>query len=566
MLGLRDIEYGYPAAGTAPDGLVLRGVSLAVAPGERVALLGHNGSGKSTLLRIAGGGVAPWSGDVLLEGAVVDWRDEESLRAHRAAVGIVGQDPDDQMVASTVFEEVAFGPCNLGLSANEVRGRVARALERCRLAGFDERDVSTLSGGQRQRVALAGVLAMRPRYLLLDEPCSMLDSEARADVLSAVDEAARAGCGVLHVTHELADVIDYDRVLVMEAGCVVWEGMPRELLVDDAACARSRCLVSAALERERGTRLGRALVSGSRAATLSDAPRKSGAGELGAQGGVPVPGMRAEELSAVRGEGETVGADPAWRGSDAGDGDELGRLMLAARDVSFSYDDGLRRRPRRRRYAQRDGGADLGSETLSAIADVSLRLVAGGAVLVSGPTGSGKSTLLRLLAGLIDPSAGSVRVGDAPTSPAMVACSFQRAEDQLFADTVLEDVAFGPHNLGCEAEEATRRAREALRRVGLDPDVWGGRSPFALSGGQMRRVALAGILAMETPFVALDEPTVGLDAEGLRDLSALVLDLRGRGVGVVIVSHDIERCLPLVDELIVLSDGCVARRCPAGVC
>ena len=524
MLEVRDIAYGYPVPGAIAsggsgaseglgagrDGAAVLGASLRVGAGERVALLGHNGSGKSTLLRIAAGAVEPWAGTVTLDGRTLGWHDEFSLRTHRAAVGIVGQDPDDQMVASTVFEEVAFGPCNLGLPAGEVRARVAEALDRCRLTGLETHDVSTLSGGQRQRVALAGVLAMRPRFLLLDEPCSMLDAQARAGVLIAVDEAAKAGCGVLHITHELADVIGYDRVLVMEAGRVAWEGAPRELLADVAALRRSRCLVSEAL--------------------LGD----------GRRAGVDVSTWEPLETR----------ADGARRGA------------LLARDVAFAYDDGARRRRRRsRRDSGGDGALELGGH--AALSGVSLEVAPGGALLVSGPTGSGKSTLLRLLAGLLTPSAGSVSVDGLPTSPAAVACSFQRAEDQLFADTVLDDVAFGPKNLGCEEGEAARRANEALRRVGLDPEQFGARSPFGLSGGQMRRVALAGILAMGTPFVALDEPTVGLDADGMADLRSLVHDLRGRGAGVVIVSHDVERCLPLVDELLVLRDGHVDRHLSA---
>ena len=535
MLEVRDIEYGYPVSapvGTgdvvgvpnagdargADAGLVVRGASLVVHAGERVALLGHNGSGKSTLLRIAAAGVEAWTGEVLLEGRLLSWRDAEGLRAHRAAVGVVGQDPDDQMVASTVFEEVAFGPCNLGVPEGEVRARVTEVLGRCQLAGFEGRDVATLSGGQRQRVALAGVLAMRPRYLLLDEPCSMLDAGARAEVLAAVDDAARDGCGVLHVTHELADVIAYDRALVMDAGRIVWEGTPCELLHDKSACARARCLVSAALKRERDV----------------------------VRGGVPVPGVQKSGVAA-NDAGDASGATPRTG--------EVAPDALVARGVSFSYDDGTRKRRSRRCHANATGHP--------AVTGVSLDVAPGGAMLVSGLTGSGKSTLLRLLAGLLTPSDGTVTCGGVATSPATVACSFQRTEDQLFADTVLDDVAFGPKNLGCDAEESARRAREALGRVGLDPDVWGARSPFALSGGQMRRVALAGILAMGTPFVALDEPTVGLDADGLRDLGALVRDLRGRGAGVIIVSHDVERCLPLVDELIVMHDGRVVQRCSA---
>lgn len=557
---------GVGGAGAANSQAVLRGASLALRPGERVALLGYNGSGKSTLLRVACAGIVPADGEVLREGRPLAWDSAAELMAHRREVGVVGQDPDDQMVATTVFEEVAFGPCNLGLPEAEVRGRVAEALRRCRLEGLDARDVSTLSGGQRQRVALAGILAMRPRYLLLDEPCSMLDAAARAEVLAVVDDAARAGCGVLHVTHELADVIDYDRALVMDEGRIAWEGTPRALLLDEGVCADSCCLVSDWLLEARallrsgvlpadaplsdaracGELVGRACGAEDAARVGSDDGARAGwpasadGGDVRAEGAVPAGG----------GDGVRAGAAAARVAGDAGG------ASLVARDVAYAYDapDGGRRRR---------GDARSQRPLTYAVQGVDLTLARGATTLVSGPTGSGKSTLMRLFAGLLRPVAGEVRVGGEPTSPAAVACSFQRAEDQLFADTVLEDVAFGPHNLGCTTAQAQKRAREALAQVGLDPEAFGARSPFCLSGGQMRRVALAGILAMGTPFVALDEPTVGLDARGLDDLRPLLAAVRGRGVGVVIVSHDVERCLPLVDELIVLDAGRVTLRCPA---
>lgn len=565
MLEVRGVTFGYPvlaAAGTpavpaaeGDAGTVLRGASLSVRPGERVALLGHNGSGKSTLLRVAAAGIAPTAGEVLRDGHSLAWDDASALMAHRREVGVVGQDPDDQMVATTVFEEVAFGPCNLGLPEAEVRRLVTEALERCRLAGLGARDVAMLSGGQRQRVALAGILAMCPRYLLLDEPCSMLDAAARCEVLAVVDEAARAGCGVLHVTHELADVIDYDRALVMSGGRVVWEGAPRALLLDEDACALSCCLVSDWLAMARELLRAGILPAD---APLGD-PRACGAlaREAGAcaQGGTPGGG----ESSGDRGTATPV-VDGACQPPHPGKGEDG---CLLARGVSFAYGES-RGRGRKRRGASRQPQRQSASQPVPyAVREVNLELTPGGATLVSGPTGSGKSTLMRLLAGLIDPLEGSVCVGGATTSPAVVACSFQRAEDQLFADTVLEDVAFGPRNLGCVPAEADLRAREALERVGLDPEAFGARSPFCLSGGQMRRVALAGVLAMGTPFVALDEPTVGLDARGLDDLRTLLEGLRSRGVGVVIVSHDVERCLPLVDELVVLAEGRVALRCPS---
>lgn len=504
----------------ADDGCpVLKDVSLDVRPGERVALMGANGSGKSSLLRVACGLRAALGGSVDVDGISVDWTDPSSLRRCRQFVGLVGQDPDDQMVASSLFEEVAFGPCNLGLDPADVRARVAEALERCGLVGLDKREVATLSGGERQRAAFAGVVAMRPRYLLLDEPTSMLDPRARTGTLDVVDDLAGSGCGIVHVTHRLDDVIAYDRVIVLDAGSIAWEGTPIGLLTDESAFTRSRCTCS------RWLNAASALVA--EGLLPSDAPFQSArqcVGMLGEEGC-----SRLRELLSEPGFDAHSGL-----GSRSED-------VLAALHLGFSY-----------------------AASEPALRDVSLALRPGEVALVLGATGSGKSTLLQLLAGLAEPSVGDVLVRGGASSPREVGVSFQRASDQLFASSALDDVCFGPRNLGHSQAEALCLAQEALALVGMSADAFGTRSPFALSGGQARRVALAGVLAMGTPIVALDEPTVGLDADGIRDLLGVVRSLARRGVGVVLVTHDAEVFEDVATTAYVLCAGSVVLQGPAG--
>ena len=224
MLEARDIRFGYKGAG----GEALRGAMVSVAPGEVVALVGENGCGKSTLARVLCGSLRAIEGAVAVDGLGMGERGPCGL------VGYVRQDPRSQLVAPVVFDEVAFGPCNLGLPADEVCSRVSGALEACGLAGCERCATEALSGGEMQLVALAGVLAMAPRYLVLDEATSMLDGAARVRVRELVRGLAAAGRGVLLVTHDAADVLASDRVVAMDTGRVVWEGAPQDAVVSDA--------------------------------------------------------------------------------------------------------------------------------------------------------------------------------------------------------------------------------------------------------------------------------------------------------------------------------------------
>ena len=226
MITLTDICYSYTSAhGTT---VALDGVSLQVGPGEQVAVLGGNGSGKSTLVRLVNGLLLAESGVVLVDG--IDSRDQARSRELRERVGIVFQRPDDQIVATSVEDDVAFGPENLGLERVEIRRRVDEALSAVGLTGLERREPHLLSGGQKQRLAIAGALAMRPAYLVLDEPASMLDPSGRSEVLEIVERLRASGTGVLHVTHDLSDVLWADRVVVLDRGRLVFEGMMPDLI------------------------------------------------------------------------------------------------------------------------------------------------------------------------------------------------------------------------------------------------------------------------------------------------------------------------------------------------
>lgn len=519
MLQLSDARYAYAVSPQADGGAtagerqpVLDGACLDVAPGELVCLVGPNGAGKSTLARALCGTVRFDSGSVLLDGKAAT-----SAELHRA-VGFVRQDPESQLVAPVVFDEVAFGPCSLGLPEAEIRSRVTKVLAACGLAGFEGRAVSELSGGELQRVALAGVLAMRPGYLTLDEVTSQLDASARTDVRAIVRQAVSEGVGVLLVTHDVEEMATADRVALMADGRIAWAGTPGEFF-GDAEVVRRAGLGRVPLG-ELFCRLAR---DGFLFGPSLDASRLIGA--------IEEDGL-ADEAREALGGGRLGEASEPIRGISSD------TSALVARDVAVRY----------------EGAAALDGVTVTA--------APGRVLLVAGRSGSGKSTLAGVLAGVLETDAGEARLGNSPVRPSMVGLCQQRAENQLFCDTVLDDVAFGPRNLGATTDEADARAREALRSLGVDEVLWG-RSPFALSGGQRRRVALAGVVAMRPGAYVLDEPTNGLDAEGRDQLHAVVRRLAEAGAATVVISHDVGEWLRVVDDVVLLASGCVAWHGPA---
>lgn len=233
-IAFEGVSFAYAAGGAARR--ALRDVTLTLMPGELLAVVGANGSGKSTLARLCNGLLVASVGSVRVDG--LDPADPESTWRVRSRVAMVFQDPDNQIVGTVVEDDVAFGPENLGVPAGDIRLRVDAALAAVGLTGFERREPHLLSEGQKQRLAVASALAMEPAYLVMDEPCAMLDPEGRADVLALAGALAHErGHGVLLVTHDVADVAVADRVAVLDRGSLTFLGDPEDLLGDGPAVA-----------------------------------------------------------------------------------------------------------------------------------------------------------------------------------------------------------------------------------------------------------------------------------------------------------------------------------------
>ncbi len=226
LIVVEDVRFEYRGRGAEPI-RALDGISLAIGAGERLAIVGQNGSGKSTLAKHLNGLLLPGSGRVLVAG--MDTRDPARRRDVRQTVGMVFQNPDNQLVATVVEEDVAFGPEHLGLPSDEIRRRVDESLDRVELSHLRLRPPHLLSGGQKQRVAIAGVLAMRPRVLVLDESTALLDPLGRAEVRAAVRRLHSEGTTVVQITHFMEEAVEAERIVVLSGGQIVLEGSPREV-------------------------------------------------------------------------------------------------------------------------------------------------------------------------------------------------------------------------------------------------------------------------------------------------------------------------------------------------
>lgn len=558
MIECRGVSFSYDGAALALDG-----IDLNIEDGEFFCILGGNGSGKSTFAKHLNALLQPDTGTVCVNG--MDASDPELVYDIRSTAGMVFQNPDDQLVATLVEDDVAFGPENLGVPSAQIAQRVREALKGVGLVGFERHETHALSGGQKQRVALAGVLAMEPRVLILDEASSMLDPRGRKGLMKACRALHDRGMTIVMITHFMEEAAEADRVAVFRAGRVAMLGTPEEILT------RADELAQLNLDMPASCCLGTALRAK----------------------GVPVHAqvrevdMVAEIAQAYADRGEDTAGRPSASDSrvldnvsSATDGTAVSEPVIEISHLSHSYSLSARERRRWHKRSVTAGKSSKqalwGNDPSSpwALRDVSLTVRRGEFLGLAGHTGSGKSTLVQHLNGLIRPQEGFVRAlgldlsnkKDAAAVKAKVGVVFQYPERQLFAETVTQDVAFGPHNLGLPQDEVDRRVESSLSRVGLDLSTVGDKSPFELSGGQQRRVAFAGVLAMEPEVLVLDEPMAGLDPAARRDFLELIDRLHRDGLTVVMVSHSMDDLANCCDRIVVMNEGAVfAEGTPAQV-
>ena len=564
---VKDVSYQYTRRNENDEVIetlsALSALNFSIEAGSFVCILGHNGSGKSTLAKLFNALQLPTEGTILVSG--MDSREEKNIFPIRREVGMVFQNPDNQIIASVVEEDVGFGPENIGLPTDEIWQRVNNALSAVHMEAYRLKSPNHLSGGQKQRVAIAGTLAMEPKTIVLDEPTAMLDPSGRKEVLESVLELKRKkGISIILITHYMEEAVNADRILLMDSGKLVMDGSPREVFQN--------------VERLKEYRMDVPLIT-----ELAHKLQKKG---------FPI------DKTILKKE-------------------ELEKELLKLKEEGFSLQES---KPEKEADIQEEADvqkdADIKGEQLHAddyivevnhlsaifqegtamesfaLKDLSMKIRRGSLTAVIGHTGSGKSTLVQHLNGLIKAKSGEIFVSFRENPPLVksgksflffkgkktviekkgrlslseegfdyhalrfkVGLVFQYPEYQLFEETVLLDVMFGPLNQGKSREEAEALAKDALASLGIGEELHA-KSPFELSGGQKRKVAIAGVLAMGPELLILDEPTAGLDPAGRDELFEEIAGLRKNyAMTILLVSHSMDDVARYADEVLVLHQG-----------
>lgn len=519
----KDLVYEYKQYNEEEDNYIkfraLDGININIPKGQFVVVLGHNGSGKSTFAKHLNALLLPSDGKLIING--YDTKDESNLWNIRQSAGMVFQNPDNQLIATIVEEDIAFGPENLGVESSEIYKRVDEALNSVNMQEFRNNAPHLLSGGQKQRIAIAGILAMKPDCIVLDEPTAMLDPVGRKEVIETITKLNKEeNITIILITHYMEEAVNADRVIVVEKGKIVMDDIPKKIFMQVEKMKMLRLDVPQVTElafnlNKKGFKIDKDIL---KINEMTDALFKIG--------------FKENKININNKNEENKNIEP----------------IIEIKNLSYIYSPNTA-------YEKK------------ALDNINLTIGKGEFIGVIGHTGSGKSTLIQHLNSLMKPTKGSIFINGEDINAdknklkqirQKVGLVFQYPEHQLFEMTVLKDVAFGPNNMGLSKEEVNQRVKAAIKTVGLKEEVYE-KSPFELSGGQKRRVAIAGVLAMNPEVLILDEPTAGLDPKGRDEILDAIKKLHEeRGITVILVSHSMEDVAKMVSRIIVMHKGKVA--------
>jgi energy-coupling factor transport system ATP-binding protein len=490
----------------------LRDITLSVDDGEFILIMGPNEAGKSTLC-LTLNGLIPHLVKGTLEGKVSTCglgTAEHGPRELFPYIGLVLQDFESQLFSTEVVLEVAFGPENLGLPVGEIARRIDEALGLTGLTGFRDRQPATLSGGQKQLLAVASVLALEPQILCLDEPTTDLDPENKRLIFGLARRLfEQRQQTLIMVEHETEQALAADRIVLMKEGRVIADGAPSTILRDTKKLEECRVMPL----------------------QLTELFEKMGIDEL------PLNPDEAKEIWRRCSCELNDGAVDRLKEWDSKKAERYGRILIEVENVGFTY-----------------------ASEIEALRDVTMPIREGEFVAILGQNGSGKTTLAKHLNGLLKPTSGEVRIEGVRTSDMStgdlgrrVGYVFQNPDHQIFEESILNEVSFGPKKLGLSATEAEEQTRDALETVGL----WERRDedPFMLTKGLRQKTAVASVLATRPRAIIMDEPTTGLDYGELKQMMSLVQRLNEEGHTIIMITHCIWIAAQYAHRTVLMSEG-----------
>ena len=543
--------FAYSSTEDAKKSAILTDININITKGEFVVILGRNGSGKSTLAKHLNALLAPTSGSLWVRG--LDTSNASNTWAVRQSTGMVFQNPDNQIVATLVEDDVAFGPENLGVPPREIVKRVDENLEIVNMGASKKTAPHLLSGGQKQRVAIAGILAMKPSCIVFDEATAMLDPSGRKEVLGTAHKLNKEdGITIILITHLMEETLDADRVIVMNKGKIEMDGTPKKIFADYEKIQSLGISVPYVTElcsslKKQGMNIGsekitcddfindeeiKKILKNEQTNTVENIPNGKNIFSVGAR--IASTAMHVPTATGL------ASPSPTEYALD-------GEYAIEVTELSHIYNQGS-------------------VFEKQAISNINMKIKKGELAAIIGHTGSGKSTLIQHLNALLTPTSGTVKiVGENIHKDKSkfkyfrqkVGVVFQYPEHQLFESTVLRDVSFGPMKMNVVKHLIEVYAKEALAAVGLGEDCYG-KSPFELSGGQKRRVAIAGVLAMRPNILILDEPTAGLDPSGKKEILGHIKHLHeSLGITIILVSHSMDDVAEHASNIFVMNDGAI---------
>ncbi|EPI58677.1 cobalt ABC transporter, ATP-binding protein [Gardnerella vaginalis JCP8070] len=558
LLELKDVSFKYvnrnkddslDSSKAQDSTFALKDVSLSIESGEFVGIIGPSGSGKTTLASLFSGAIPHHYSGELLGSVKIAGQDTKNLALTNIAclIGSVIQDIDAQMVAANVEDEILFGLENFGVAHSEIPSRIDEALQIVGISDLRNRDLDTLSGGQKQKVAIAAILALKPKVMVLDEPTCALDPVSSKMIFSILKDLNKNfGITVVVIEQKVALLSEYCKRLVVLSNGTLSLDLPVS-----QALKNMDLLYSIGINYPRTTHLVNDLQR-ENVCSKSDLPvsvedtvntivntinsRKSLTSNSNSHGEFDNSECDSN-TSAVAcdfSHESQVSAQYSAQ-SSAQNQSKNTSPCLSLKNVSFSYPSGV-----------------------SALKNVSFEAYAGELVTLVGRNGAGKTTVTKLINGLLKASGGNIFIDGKDTSNMKisqiahyVSTLFQNPDRQLCKDTVLEEVAFSCILLGESVKDANDHAMQVIEKLNLDPKA----SPFMLSRGQRQMVALAATVVTKPKILVLDEPTCGLDYMECLRIMQVVEDLRDHGCCVIMVCHDMEVVLDFATRLIVVNDG-----------